>query len=599
MIRPVLVRGFEIRLAWGLVAITACRPADPVTQTDAHDPRTPSGTTPDEPERPPVSVTGPLDGDTVWTPDDGPYRVEEDVTVPAGATLTIAAGSTVYFVEGAGLTVAGRLRAEGAEDARITLAMDPTAAWVPDLHPALPEGPPHWNGIRFVESDAPDNLLSYVDIDRAQVEKGAVGVFSSEVVLEHLVVTGTRLRMIYADTSSLLVRDSNFPTMFAPEDRPDDLLLDNLSEVVKGIGGIPEGGHFRIERNVFGLGKGHNDVIDVTSGRWPGPVLEVRDNVFLGSGDEAIDGGGDILIDGNWFQAFVKDLDNHGTGDSNVLSTGDELPTIAVATRNVYVGVDHVANLKNGSFGYFEHNTVVGISEARPSLPGDVPHRILESSAIRFLIPSTENPVSDPPRNPAGFGAYLEANVFVDVPERIFGNPDENGGLEPVVTWLDVVDTLIGSAALFANSDERHGRSFDYLVGDPVFVAPENGDYRLAPGSIGAGAARHGLDLGAGVPAGATVCCVPDTTGATLTFEVGGPGVFSYVWRIDGGAWSTDIPIAEPTDFFEGPTVARTVTSTIGPLGDGPHDLEIRGRDLAGVLQAEPKVLTFTVDAAR
>jgi hypothetical protein len=539
---------------------------------------------PDSTTPPPslVVLSGELPGDTVWTPEQV-YLVAETVFVPAGATLTVLAGTEIRFAAETQLVVAGVIRAEGTPDAPIRLVADPDGPLVADLHPSLPDALAAWGGVQLVQTPSPDNLLSWVELDRAQTMAGAIGVLESEVVLEHLTVTGTRLRSIYSHASSVIVRDSVFPTMFTEQDSALLLGLNNEAEYIKGEGEIPAGGHYVIEHNVFGIPEGHNDVIDVNGTKWPGPVLQVRGNVFLGGGDEGIDGGGDILLDGNVFSAFVKDADNTGTGDSNCLSTADVLPTLVVATRNVYLGVDHVANLKRGSFGYFEHNTVIGISPSRQSLPGDNPPRTLLSSAIRLLIPHPLDPVGGVPRDPAGYGASLDGNIFVDVPETVFGNPDENGSLGPWTSQLAVTHTLVPSAAVFANSDGLHGRAFEYLVGEPVFVDPEGGDYSLAAGSPGVGAGRGGLDLGAAVGSGATVCCLAGTEGPTVSVEVGGPGLFSFQWRLDGGAW-TEVEIADPRAFTTLP-VPRSAELLLEGLSPGAHLLEVQGRDFAGVLQ--------------
>jgi hypothetical protein len=426
--------------------------------------------------------------------------------------------------------------------------------------------------------------VSYADIEGAQSELGSLGVVDAQASFDHVTVSGTRMRAIYSDAASVVVSDSVFPTMFAPEDDPDTLGLDNMAEYVKGIGGIPAGGHYRIERNVFGVPKGHNDIIDITSNAWPAEVLEVRGNVFEGGGDEGIDGGGDLLLDANVFRAIIKDGDNHGSGDANCLSTGDGLSTLVVATRNVFVGVDHAANLKRHSFGYFEHNTIVGISPSRPAAPGDQPPRTLLSSAIRLVIPDPLDPLGAPPRDTAGIGAWLDGNVFVDVPEVVFGNPDENGSLDPVVSWLAVENTLVERADLFANADGVHGRTFQYVVGAPTFVDPAAGDYHLAAGSIGKGDGRAGLDLGHGVPYGARACCLPadGMVGPDLSLDVGGPGLFWVEWRLDGGPW-TEVAIATPLEHLTRYPVPRTAPLAWTELAAGPHVLELRGRDFAGV----------------
>ena len=51
----------------------------------------------------------------------GPWHITGDVTVPAGVTLTIEPGTTLFFDAGTGLTVNGRLLAEGTELEHIRL----------------------------------------------------------------------------------------------------------------------------------------------------------------------------------------------------------------------------------------------------------------------------------------------------------------------------------------------------------------------------------------------------------------------------------------------------------------------------------------------
>ncbi|MEQ1565309.1 MAG: hypothetical protein ABMA64_06700, partial [Myxococcota bacterium] len=459
-----------------------CRPPDPEPATHTTPPApTPPDTTL-EPPPGPLEVTGELTSDTTWSPSDASWiLVTGELVVPAGITLEIGPATDVRFASRASITVYGELVAVGTESERIALRSDPLAPWEPDLHPSLPEGPPKWSGVQFVDTGSERNRIAYADVTGAQTMDGSIGVFDAAATLDHLTISGTRLRSVYAERATVTVADSVFPTMFTEDDDPDVLGLDNEAEYVKAIGGIPAGGHFRIERNLFGVPKGHNDVIDVTGNTWPAEVVEIRGNVFEGGGDEGIDGGGDLLLDGNVFRAIVKDGDNHGSGDSNCLSTGDSSTTVVVATRNLYLGVDHAANLKRESFGYFEHNTIVGISPSRPSAPGDNPPRTLLSSAIRLVIPDPLDPLGAPPRDVAGVGAWLDGNVLAGIPEVVFGNPDENGSHGAWTSWLAVQNTLVEDAAVFANADGLHGRAFQYTVGAPVFDA----EHHLAAGSPG------------------------------------------------------------------------------------------------------------------
>src|SRR5262245_58818680 len=51
--------------------------------------------------------------DTNWTAANSPYVIPSSLTVPGGVTLTIDPGVTVLFNQGTGLTINGRLLAEG------------------------------------------------------------------------------------------------------------------------------------------------------------------------------------------------------------------------------------------------------------------------------------------------------------------------------------------------------------------------------------------------------------------------------------------------------------------------------------------------------
>ncbi len=88
----------------------------------------------------------------IWLASGSPYRIEGDITIPAGETLTIEPGVVVSFQNWYKLTVNGTLLASGTSAEPILF----TSA----------DGSPGWVGIRFV--DAPDGSL----LDGVIVEKG-------------------------------------------------------------------------------------------------------------------------------------------------------------------------------------------------------------------------------------------------------------------------------------------------------------------------------------------------------------------------------------------------------------------------------------------
>ncbi len=66
-------------------------------------------------------VTGTINEDTTWTPDNNPYLVKGAVTVASGRTLTIQPGTVVKFADStSGISVNGRIAAQGSSGAPIT-----------------------------------------------------------------------------------------------------------------------------------------------------------------------------------------------------------------------------------------------------------------------------------------------------------------------------------------------------------------------------------------------------------------------------------------------------------------------------------------------
>ena len=345
---------------------------------------------------------------------------------------------------------------------------------------------------------------------------------------------GTHIRMIYADSSSVTLQNSVFPDVFEENQSADALGLDNISEHVKGEGDYPDGGHFIIRNNIFGTNKGHNDVVDVDSGRRPDPILQIIDNVFLGVGDEALDLGGDVYVSGNHFMNIFKDDETSDRGYANGISTGDVgTGTTIVAVRNVFWDVDHAINLKIGTSTIFENNTVVKIHE-------DFLDRFNNpnvGSAINFYV--------DEPGAQPGDGAYAANNIFWESP-RVFGNADLPAGTEtPIEMEHNLISQRMGDAEVSARLGTTLDIDPDSIIADPHFVDEAAGNFALLLGSPARGAGNVGQDLGAAVPEGIFITGEPPvvTTETSATLTVGGPGIFAYRYRVDGGAQTAEMPI--------------------------------------------------------
>ena len=297
---------------------------------------------------------GTLASDTIWGPQQSPCTIMNELTVPGGVKLTILPGTTVLFPEGARMVVRGRLLAEGTADEPIRFTR------------AVNSG--RWRGVQFRETTQ-DNRIRHALFEYARTDDGMIGLEKSRLLLEDVEFDHCDRRRIRTVDSSLIVRRCRFNDIFGPDEAPT---TDNMSEHLWGSG-IPDDGWLILEENLFGRCKGHNDAIDFDGPARPHPIPHIRNNVFLGGGDDAMDLECDALIEGNVFVDFTKDRYNKASGEANVLSAGAGMHYIL--SRNVFVSAQHIVQVKNDAFLTFRNNTAVNISGAAIYFDLDLPYR--------------------------------------------------------------------------------------------------------------------------------------------------------------------------------------------------------------------------------
>lgn len=139
----------------------------------------------------PTEVSGTIAADAVWHAGSSPYVIGEGVVVLPGATLTIEAGTEVRS-RGGGLTVRGRLLAEGEPERKISFVAD---------RPARP-----WGGILVESAENSGSELHHCEVRGAgvgiRVSSGAVKIAACRLVEN---ATGMA---ISGETSKVTIRDS-------------------------------------------------------------------------------------------------------------------------------------------------------------------------------------------------------------------------------------------------------------------------------------------------------------------------------------------------------------------------------------------------------
>ena len=490
-----------------------------------------------------TSVSGTLPtGTTHWTADHT-YRVTGNLTVPVGATLAIDPGVTVFFNAGVGMTVSGCLQAEGTDVARIRFTKYPGTTG-------------SWQQITF-SGTLEANRIAYADIEYAGSGSYNIQMTSSQVNFDHVAWMNTNKRIINGENCSIAMTGCTTP--------------DTTSvEAIHIKGTIPTGGYALFQGNTFGSVTGGNDIIDFTGGQRPGPIVQILDNVFLGSEDDILDlDGTDAHIEGNVFMSAHL-VDPNDADTSSAISSGTDSGNASEMTivRNFFYDLDHAVLVKEGSFATLVGNTIVGVSVA----------------AVNFDEPLRSGIAP-------GVGAYLDGNI-IWLAAAIFENINSDG----TTTDLTVNHSTLSTATVYPGVGNSN---LDPQLVNTTDVTDPKVDFALRPGAGPAvGTGPNGRDMGADVPAGASISGEPlsPTAGTSATLAVGGPEIFAYKYRVNGGAWSSPVTVTDP-----GTAGAAVPPIVLTGLADGSYTVAVIAQNSAGVWQDEAEATesrTWVVDTS-
>ncbi|MHC4727081.1 MAG: lamin tail domain-containing protein [Planctomycetota bacterium] len=436
-------------------------------------------------------ISGLLRSDTTLDAASGPWFVTGDLTVPAGITLVIEPGTSMFFDVGTRLIVNGRLVAQGTEYQRIQLTR-------------LPYSSTTWGGLHF--NSAEDNYITHLDMEYSSRYGESILLNGSRLLIDDVTWTGTDRTIIRFNDSSLIIRNSIFP--------------DTTVQTISGHRAFSSDPYLVFENNVFGICSGDKqDVVDISMSG-PNPMPQFINNIFLGGGDDGLDlDGTNAFIEGNVFMNFHRNF-SPTEGESYAITTGYDgvHSSNHVIVRNQFIDCDNAVLVKDRSWIRFENNTVVGCS----------------GSGINFDEPQEAG--IDP-----GEGGYLAGNIFWDTPRSLgyYYLDDPQWGTTDITVHYSIIPT------------QWHYLGIGNIEADPVFVDPET-DFHLKDISVGIGAGPLDIDMGAYVPSGAAISGKPDeiTYQTSATLGVGGPGITHYKYCINNtiGPWSGERPVDVPIE---------------------------------------------------
>jgi len=518
---------------------------------------------------------GTLSADETWTAADGPYHVTGNINIPAGRTLTIEPGTTVFLDAGVGFTVHGRLVAQGTEYRRIRFTR-------------MPGTTTQWAGFQIPDSKQ-DNIIAYADLEfggsRSQWittgnNSGSTVGPTARLTVDHVTFSGSDTQYFSIWDPQIIIRNSVF--------------ADLGSHYMIMAERMPADGWFIVEGNLFGHSHGDTDIFHLNSVSVKGgPVAQILNNVFTGGGDDIVDDNEtDTHIEGNLFMHV--NVGNSARSASAAVTTGtgggsasaDNLESQhLVVVRNIFYHGDYGILNKTGAYAEIYNNVFI------------------QNAGAILLNEYVGSNVGSP-----GRAIYVQDCIFWNNGPEVHGTSNDNGTgtlVNPDYTQVTVNNSIVGGKfldlgtgnidadPLLVDADREFNVDMTlprFSTGFPGFA--EGGyllegmvpDVHLRPESSGRGAGLNGADMGFYAQAVATIGGVPasPTSRTQASLTVGGADIYGYKYRIEGpgfdNTWSAEMArMMRLTGLtHSGVTATATVANHGLAVGD---TVEITGAD--------------------
>ncbi len=510
---------------------------------------------------------GTLNADAHWTPANGPYLIQANLTVASGVTLTIDPGTVVYLASGVDLIVAngGRILAEGTPSEGIVFASPPNATT-------------SWGGLVIKgASGSVETRLAYVYFVGNNTT--CIEVAGGTLYLDHANFGTTTHQYVALDGASFLISHCYFPS------------ATTTFELLHGTGGIKAGGRGIVRDSFFGRAIGYNDVMDFTGGNRPNqPIIQYYNNVFIGSDDDILDlDGTDAWIEGSIFLHVHRNI---APDSSSAISGGDNGSDTSEVTivGNIIYDCDNAATAKQGDYFTLFNNTIV-----RMTKNGGVD---FDSGVVN--VRDTTPEITDFAR-----GFYLQDNVIADVENnRLARNYDASqttviysNNIMPVAWDGPGGGNIVAAPRLKHIPDlaETQFKTWQQAQVMWQWFANDWPTNEAGRSVTPKGCPAHSGVVLTGVPLGTTAeeagsIMVGPWAGGTNTPAGGfplGSGFTHYRWQLDGGDWSTETAITNPI--------------VLTGLANGTHHLAVIGKNDALLYQndaalGEHAMVTQTAD---